>query len=710
MYQSKTTVERITPIIAVSIGFGSLLGCASTPATTERSDPQTIAENLAAAPVPPPVDEPTDDDAITAGTPRDKAFIPPDRLQYQGTRYGRLPRNGRAGRLFLVDTLQLNFVNANAADVVRALINDALGEPVAVAQGVNATITLTSPQPIPTRQALQNLDNVLAASGLALIEEEAGFLLSPLNQASGRTSGVDQEFGFTKTLIRIENTTPSAVVRLAQAFTPATVQVTAEDEAGVVIVEGPRGQVESLRATLKGFDLPSLSNSVFGMFRLRHADAAALAAELDAILPNTAGGAADLITIIPLPRLNQLFVLTTTDAQFRETTRWIERLDQPAEGDERRLYYYTVQNAPADQLATQLEAAYRLAPSGGFSGGTTGTASPVDGRRSNPRTSATPGTQARAAGNFFGGGRQDGLSIVADELNNALIIRATGGEYRDLLSLIERMDVLPPQVLIEATIAEVTLTDDLQYGVRWFLEDGRTQAFFPARASDDDASADSGPPDLFAPVAERFNFNYVAGPNAGVAIDALASVTDVNVISAPSIMVQNNQTANLQVGDQVPIITQSATGVNDPNAPIVSTVQLVDTGIILQVKPRINASDMVVLEVEQEVSDAIQTLTSGIDSPTIQQRQFTSTVAVRNGGTVILGGLIRESQSENDSGVPVLRRAPVLGNLFKSRSNNRRRTELIIFLTPKIIRNDSQAQEALETFQQRLQALDLPLE
>ncbi|MEM9421656.1 MAG: type II secretion system secretin GspD [Pseudomonadota bacterium] len=682
-----------------------LSGCAQTPDDKNEVNypgvPKSVEQTASQAP------EKTETKSLSVSIDNAVASQK-ERLQFQGSRRRNLPSNNRENRTFLVETLQLNFVNANAADVVRSIINDALGEPVAIAQSVNATITLTSPRSVPTREALQNLESVLAASNLALIEEEAGFLLSPLNEARNQTTGIDQQFGFTKKLIRIENTTPSAIARLTQPFSPSTVQITPEDDAGILIVEGPQGQVKTLVGTIEGFDLPSLTNSVFGMFTLRHADSASIASELDAILPTIAGNAADLITVIPLPRLNQLFVLAKTQGQFQETKRWIERLDQPAEGDERRLYYYTVKNAPADQLATQLEAAYRLTPSAGRTQSTPS--------RSVSQTSTTSGQvqnalrpaprQPTASRSFSGASNRDGLSIVADELNNALIIRATGSEYRDLVTLIERMDVLPPQVLIEATIAEVTLTDDLQYGVRWFLEDGRTQAFFPARANDDNDSGGGSLPDLFAPVANSFNFNYVAGPNAGVAIDALASVTDVNVISAPSIMVQNNQTANLQVGDQVPIITQSSQGVANPDAPIVSTVQLVDTGIILQVKPRINASDMVVLEVEQEVSDAIQTISSGIDSPTIQQRQFTSTVAVRNGGTAILGGLIRESQSENDSGVPVLRRAPVFGNLFKSRGNNRRRTELIIFLTPKIIRNDQQAEDALKAFQQKLRYLD----
>ncbi|MEM9990103.1 MAG: hypothetical protein AAF723_11340, partial [Pseudomonadota bacterium] len=335
-------------------------------------------------------------------------------------------------------------------------------------------------------------------------------------------------------------------------------------------------EVEDYIQLLKGFDLPALNDRIFGIYELRHAEVTALIAEIQPVLAAASGRSADLTTLIPLPRLNKLFVMTQTRRQFAEVNTWIERFDQPATGDERRLYYYTVKNTPADRLAFQLEAAFGQV-SGSF--------------RPPVTSSQTSGAEGQTASPPVFARRQGaatGLSIVADELNNALIIRATGSEYRDILALVERMDVLPPQVLIEATIAEVTLTDDLKFGIRWFFEEGKTDTSFPGG---------SGP--TLPPVEGRFSISYIDAPNAGVAIDALTSVTDVEVISAPSIMVQNNQTANLQVGDQVPVVTQTIQSVDGGDAPIRSTVQLLDTGIILTVKPRINASDMVVLEIEQ---------------------------------------------------------------------------------------------------------------
>ncbi len=214
------------------------------------------------------------------------------------------------------------------------------------------------------------------------------------------------------------------------------------------------------------------------------------------------------------------------------------------------------------------------------------------------------------------------------------------------------MDVLAPQVLIEATIAEVTLNSDLTYGVRWFLQKHNQSATLS-----DNSSGSTGP------VFPGFNYSYI-GANVNVALDMLSSITDVTVLSAPSIMVENNQSASLQVGDEVPIVTRTLAGDKRLRGANRLHVDLKETGVILQVKPRINASDVVSLDVTQEVSDVTPTTTSGIDSPTIRQRRFTSTVEVSDNGTIALGGLIRQTRTDNKSGFPLIQEIPIIGTFF----------------------------------------------
>ena len=289
------------------------------------------------------------------------------------------------------------------------------------------------------------------------------------------------------------------------------------------------------------------------------------------------------------------------------------------------------------------------------------------------------------------------IRIIADEKKNALVILATSAEYRMIEATLKRLDITPLQVLIEVTIAEVGLIDDLRYGLQWFFESGDASATFSSLASGAVASAFPG-----------FSFVF-AGSDARVVLNALTEITDVQVISSPQLMVLDNQSARLQVGDQVPIATQSSVTVNDPDAPIVNSIQFRDTGVILEVTPRVNAGGLVVLDVLQEVSDVVETTTSDIDSPTIQQRFIESTVAVQSGDTVALGGLIRDRHEESVSGLPLLSEIPILGNLFKTTEVVERRTELLVLITPRVVRNRREALEVTDELRRRLSTLG-PLE
>jgi general secretion pathway protein D len=177
------------------------------------------------------------------------------------------------------------------------------------------------------------------------------------------------------------------------------------------------------------------------------------------------------------------------------------------------------------------------------------------------------------------------------------------------------------------------------------------------------------------------------------------------VLSSPKLVVLNNREADLQVGDQVPSVVQSSVSTTDSNAPIVNSVQMLDTGVILHVTPRANKSGRVLLDIAQEVSDVVPTTTSSINSPTIQQRKISSTVAVRNGDTVALGGLIRDSRSRTSDGVPLLRRIPVIGNLFGSDDHNNVRTELIVLITPHVVRSDEESDSVMEDLEDQFKAL-----
>ena len=291
------------------------------------------------------------------------------------------------------------------------------------------------------------------------------------------------------------------------------------------------------------------------------------------------------------------------------------------------------------------------------------------------------------------GGKGTGTKIVADEANNSLLIKATPKDYRKLEAALRELDRPPLQVLLEATIAEVTLRDELTYGIQWFFNAGNTDFTLSER--------DTGDVDPFFP---GFS-GLLSSGDVRVVIDALESVSDVNVISSPQILVLDNQTAQLEVGDEVPIVTRQSEGIDTSDARIVNTVEQRQTGVILNVTPRVNSSGLVVLDIQQEVSNVVRTTTSGIDSPTIAQRRVGTTVAVDSEQTVALGGLIQDDVDEIRAGIPFLSDIPVIGWLFGSTTSKAARTELLILITPKVLADSKAAVAATDELRKRLRAV-----
>jgi general secretion pathway protein D len=275
-------------------------------------------------------------------------------------------------------------------------------------------------------------------------------------------------------------------------------------------------------------------------------------------------------------------------------------------------------------------------------------------------------------------------------------VRAPPAQHAEIEGLLRELDSPARQVLLEATIAEVTLNDRLDIGTRWFFENGN----FDFRFSDQ-AGAVAG---------NDTGFTAVFGTgSADVALSALAAVTDVKIISAPTLMVIDNKEGVLQIGDQVPIVTSQSQD-QTANAPILTQVEYRDTGIILRVRPRIGAGGRVTLEISQEVSDVAETETSGIDSPTIRQRRVQTSVALIDGQTLALGGLVQESDRMTRSEVPGLGRVPVVGNLFRNKDSRRGRTELLILIRPRVILSEGDANSATAYWRTKLSGANSTLE
>jgi general secretion pathway protein D len=453
----------------------------------------------------------------------------------------------------------------------------------------------------------------------------------------------------------------------------------------------------------------------FALLPVRTSEPETIAKELETVFGlDKESALKGLVRIVPNGRLNSVLVMSARPEHLDTARTWLERFEKLAEEKEEQIYTYKVQNRPAAELAGVLHkmlatdgqapeavpAPAAIAPRFEPATVTSSASSSRDLRTTS--TSGTGGFSRQFSSTQFQGAprpaadagatayRAGAAKVVVDEQKHALVIQTVPGEYRRILRILRHLDTPATQVMLEAAIAEITLTDELKLGVKWFFENRHNSFTF--------TDAASGVVDSVFP-----GFSYfLARNNVGAVLDAVSGITKVNVVSAPTLTVMDNRTAVLQVGDQVPIVTQTATAVGSLEAPLVSTVQMRDTGVILSVTPRVNDNGRVLLDIEQEVSNVVKTVSSGIDSPTIQQRRVRTTVTVSDGEAVALGGMIQERDSVTKTQVPILGDIPVLGAAFRTNSDGIHRTELLIIMRPRVIRDGEEAHRATEEYRSRI--------
>ncbi len=293
------------------------------------------------------------------------------------------------------------------------------------------------------------------------------------------------------------------------------------------------------------------------------------------------------------------------------------------------------------------------------------------------------------------------IEIIADDVRNALVVLSTPRDYKMVAETIKKLDVAPLQVVIEASILEISLRDDLSYGVEWFFNN----TIDGSERKSGRSTLDLGSTGINA-LSPGFSFTVVdAADQVRLALNALQNESEVNVLSSPSLMVLDKETAMINVGDEIPVPSRQSISNLDPSAPTVNEIQFRQTGITLTVTPRVNSGGLVTMEIKQEVSTAVSTTSSDIDAPTIQQRQVESVVAINSGDTIVLGGLIQNTQTDNEGGIPVLHKIPLIGKLFGQTSSENRRTEILVLITPRVIGDRDDAREITDEFRRRLRGL-----
>lgn len=535
----------------------------------------------------------------------------------------------------------------------------------------------------------------------------------------------------------------------------------------LLVLTGTRTQAEGWQDLIDTFDVDLLKGMSVGVFPLKYASvkevesalqfmsagagsASAPPAATGGVRPAAGGAAAapamlgegnplfGALRIIPIERINSVLVVTPRAAYLDEARRWIERLDRPSDNaGEAQLFIYQVQNVNARHLASVLSGIFGGQTSGaprassgvapglnsatGSSFGQSGSGSPFGNTSSfgsnNPFGASSGGLGMRAGGQTAGANTNPqadgtqapvvanlgGVRVMADELNNSVLIWSTKAEYAKIESTLKRLDLPLTQVLIEATIVEVTLNDDLKYGLQWAFSDSRANTGYTGQGQISGDKVSGGI--LGGAITQGFTYT-LSNPLGKVraVLSALATKSLINVISSPSLMVLDNHTATINVGNQQPIQTSITNFANNVDAST-STIQYKDTGVNLVVTPSVNAGNIVTMQVDQTVTDVGPPQETAGGQPSFLQRQISSKVAVRSGETIVLGGLIKDAKTTGKSGVPYLQDMPVVGNLFGTNTSNGGRTELLVVITPRVVRSDIDIRSVSEELRDRMKGL-----
>ncbi len=652
----------------------------------------------------------------------------------------------------------LNFVDTDIREIVRVILGTTLKLNYTIDPTVHGTATLDTGKPLAPAALLPALEAVLNQNGATLVQRGGLYAVVPIGNATATNAVSDADVaGSGAQVVPLQYASARDLAKLLQPYVGEGSKLTADPGRNALIIGGDTAARQAMIGLIHAFDVDVLAGQSLAIFPVE-GNAATLAAGLEkALQAEHEGPLGGLVRVVPLPRVNAVLV-ASAQPSYLDAARRFFRLTHRVESETARTWHiYYVQNGQSSDLALLLQRAFTpdhvtvtepgsVAPgaqpvtmgagqgfeAGALGGPASGGALGSSGIATNPApaTASGPATAASTLGNAAAkpatpptteplstesGTTEDQLNrirIIANSHNNALLIYATPSEYTVIDGMLRKIDITPLQVLIDATIAEVTLNDQLAYGTQFFIG-GKVSGILttgsPVAPTSVVPGAVAGPSPTVVtvggiPATLGSNFpGFVLANGAREVLNALSAVTTVKILSSPQVMVLDNEPAHLQVGQQVPILTGTATSTLTTGAPIVNSIDYHSTGVIMQVTPHINTGGLVTLDVAQEVSDvATPAANTATGSPTFDDRIVRTSVAVQDGQTVALAGLIRDNSQEGNSGLPFLKDVPVVGTLFSSQNNTRARTELIVLITPRVVQNQENARALTEDLRKQL--------
>src|SRR5215471_292942 len=657
----------------------------------------------------------------------------------------------------------LNFVDTDIREIARTILGTTLNLNYTIDPNVHGTGSIETGTPLPRSALLPTLENLLNANGATVIERNGVYAVVPLPAGATRNlvSGANTISAGTE-VVPLRYASAKDLAKVLEPYVAEGGKIGADPGRNALIISGDAAVRQTLAGLARAFDIDILAGQSYAIFPVRDGDPAKRAAEFERVLQAQAEGAlAGVVRVLPMDRVNAVLVVSSQSRYVDAARRFFGLANQVEDATARSWHVYYVQNGQSADLELLLQRAFtprNVSPTpappgttapgaqqqtiggGAFGGGTMGLGGQgafggqggrglggagigagvggglgagitgAAGGQAAAVPSATAGAEgappateplsAEAAPGGAGGPETENrMRIIANRRNNALLIYATPSEYSVIEGMLRKIDIIPLQVLIDATIAEVDLNDQLAYGTQFFFKVDHVANTLGGPAP---TSPQSFPSlgSLSFPSASPY---FILSKSPNFALAALSAVTKVKVLSSPQVMVLDNEPARLQVGQQVPVLTGTATSTLAAGAPVVNSVDYRSTGVIMQVTPRVNSGGLVTLDIAQEVSDVAAQATNSVQgSPTFNDQIFRTRVAIQDGQTVGMAGLIRDNASQGNGGIPFLKDIPVLSLLFSTQSNTRARTELLVLITPHVVHDQRDARALTEDLRSQL--------
>ena len=611
----------------------------------------------------------------------------------------------------------LNFEGSPLPAVIHMILGEVLKENYVIAPGVSGSVTFATIKPINKKQVLPILEMLLSWNNAALVHIEDRYHVMPRAEAiKGNLipayGQIQKRDGYTVMVVPLQFIAPTEMEKVLEPYAKEGAVVKADNARNLLFLSGTKRELAMYMSTINIFDVDWLEGMSTGIFTLQKVDAATIVGEMEAIFGEGAENPlAGMFRFMPLERLNAIMVITPQEKYLHKAKEWIIRLDRADSETSINLYVYNVKNIKADDLAGYLNDVF-----GGGSGSSSrkqssGTVAPgLSGREIGSNTNQSREISTPRRSSASSSNNDNGITISSIEENNQILINANAQDYDAIMSAVSRLDIEPLQVLIEAKIIEVSLEEATKFGVQWAFGEARNAPPPVVEPATKGLASIRNTRSAFLGSVDEANPNSLSyiltGVDITAAISALETESKVTVLSTPSILVLNNKEATINVGDEIPIVTNTLTGFGNGSGGSTgrSSVTFRQTGITLSVKPRINPGGLVYLELEQEVSVPGNVENISQNRP-ISNRTISTEIAIQSGQTVVMGGLISETRSNNRSGVPILGRIPFLGSLFGGKSNSAERTELIVLITPTVIENPEQAKQLTKEYASQFRGL-----